>query len=100
MLDAGVVDQNVERHAAPVKAGERRLYRRLVCHIKRCTFGIQAKGLQARYCRIHHIRLAAVDDDAGSGLGQTLGQCETNAAGRPGDQGGAATEVEKRRRGA
>ncbi len=93
-LDAGVVDQDVDRDAGRVERGEGGLDRRLVGDVEgRLVDGVALRP-EIAGGRGDARRRAAVDHHRGAGFGQAFGEAAAEAAGRSGDERGAAGEVE------
>jgi hypothetical protein len=100
MLDAGVVDQDVDGQAVAVERLEGLTHRCLVSHVEGGPAHGQTFGLQQRYRFVDGGLLAAVDHHRGARLGQPARQRQADAAGGAGDEGRTTGQVEQGRAGA
>ena len=95
-LDAGIVDEDVDRDALARRAARRRRRsrpRRSRRSGASCTDDPAAR-ISAAACG-EPAGIGAVQDDRGAGRGQSLGHGAAEAARGAGDEGGAAGEVEQ-----
>ena len=96
MLDAGIVDQDVDRAGLGLDAGHCSLNRVPVGHIEGRDVDGVAGSPQLGRLRIELDGRAGVEHDRSTELGQALGKRPADAARRAGDQGKPAGEVEDR----
>jgi hypothetical protein len=96
VLDAGVVDEDVDGHAVAVEAFERARHRGFVGNVERCAACIDTFVTQPCNRFVHRGLPAAVDDDLRAGLRQPTREGRADALRRAGDERGAAGEIEQR----
>ncbi|MNH27825.1 hypothetical protein D3C79_879520 [compost metagenome] len=93
MLDAGIVDENVDAAELAHRVGEQVLDLRHVAEVRRVMAdpGTVAGDFGNRRAGI----AKAIEDQVGAGLGQYLGNAQADAAGRAGDDCCLADETHR-----
>jgi hypothetical protein len=86
-LNAGVVDQDVDRTELRLDTRDRLADLRPLRDVERRGMGLGAGGAQRLDRGFDRLRRAAVDDDARAGARQPAGERQSDAGGRTGDQG-------------
>mmetsp|Transcript_5199 Transcript_5199/g.19368 ORF Transcript_5199/g.19368 Transcript_5199/m.19368 type:complete len:476 (-) Transcript_5199:1242-2669(-) len=92
--DAGVVDQDVQRADLGLGMGHGGLDADDIGDVQRHDMGVAAAAFDLGAQVLEPLDTAAGQHDTGTGLGQGLGELRAQAAGRTGDQGHAAFEVD------
>ena len=88
MLDAGVVDEDVERAEALFAGAHHGLDFGRLAHIGAVVVDLAARACRTRDLGARRLHLAeAVEHQSRAGLGQRAGQPQADAAGGAGDEG-------------
>jgi hypothetical protein len=95
VLDAGVVDEDVDVQSLGIERLERGHHRRFVRDIEDGAMCLQAEARELVHRRLERCRLAAIHHHGRPRFAQPLRDGQANAPCGAGDEGGAPGEIEQ-----